>query len=114
MNKIVKAHLALLFVNLIYGANYSIVKKLEPFIDPFALVLIRVVVTMVLFWVTGLLIRDKTVEKKDFRKMMLLGVFAIALNQLLFIKGLFMGNAINAAIIMIFSPIVVILIEILF
>ncbi len=114
MNKIVKAHLALLTVNLIYGANYSIVKKLEHYIDPFALVLIRVVVTMVLFWVTGLLVRDKEIEKKDFRKMMLLGIFAIALNQLLFIKGLFMGNAINAAIIMIFSPIVVILIEILF
>ena len=114
MNKIVKAHLALLAVNLIYGANYSIVKKLEHSIDPFALVLIRAVVTMILLWITGLFVRDKTIEKKDFRKLMLLGVFAIALNQLLFIKGLYMGNAINAAIIMILSPIVVILIEILF
>lgn len=114
MGKIAKAHLSLLTVNLIYGANYSIVKKLEGFIDPFALVLIRAVVTMLLFWVTGMFIRDKTMEKKDFRKLMLLGVFAIALNQLLFIKGLFMGNAINASIIMIFSPIVVILIEVLF
>lgn len=114
MNKIVKAHLALLTVNLIYGANYSIVKKLEHYIDPFALVLIRAVVTMLLLWVTGLFVRDKTIEKKDFRKLMLLGIFAIALNQLLFIKGLYMGNAINASIIMILSPIVVILIEILF
>lgn len=114
MNKIVKAHLSLLAVNLIYGANYSIVKKLEHYIDPFALVLIRAVVTMLLFWVSGLFVRDKIIERKDFRKLMLLGVFAIALNQLLFIKGLFMGNAINASIIMIFSPIVVILIEILF
>lgn len=114
MGKIAKAHLSLLAVNLIYGANYSIVKKLEGFIDPFALVLIRAVVTMLLFWATGMFIRDKTIEKKDFRKLMLLGVFAIALNQLLFIKGLFMGNAINASIIMIFSPIVVILIEVLF
>ncbi len=114
MNKIVKAHVALLTVNLIYGANYSIVKKLEHFIDPFALVLIRAGVTMLLFWISGLFVRDKILEKKDFRKLMLLGVFSIALNQLLFIKGLFIGNAINAAIIMIFSPIVVILIEILF
>jgi drug/metabolite transporter (DMT)-like permease len=114
MNKIVKAHISLLIVNLIYGANYSIVKKLEGYIDPFALVLIRAVVTMLLFWFTGMFIRDKTIEKKDFRKLMLLGVFAIALNQLLFIKGLFMGNAINASIIMIFSPIVVISIEVLF
>ena len=114
MGKVVKAHLALLIVNLIYGANYSIVKKLAGFIDPFALVFIRAVVTMLLFWATGMFIRDKTIEKKDFRKLMLLGLFGVAINQLLFIKGLFMGNAINASIIMIFSPIVVILIEVLF
>lgn len=114
IGKIAKAHLALLAVNLIYGANYSIVKKLEGFIDPFALVVIRAVVTMLLLWGTGFFVRDKAVEKKDFRKLLLLAVFAIALNQLFFIKGLFMGNAINASIIMIFSPIVVILIETLF
>jgi drug/metabolite transporter (DMT)-like permease len=114
MGKIAKAHLALLAVNLIYGANYSIVKKLEGYIDPFALVVIRAVVTLLLLWGTGFFVRDKTIEKKDFRKFMLLAVFAIALNQLFFIKGLFMGNAINASIIMIFSPIVVILIETLF
>ncbi|HTB30575.1 MAG TPA: DMT family transporter [Bacteroidia bacterium] len=114
MGKVVKAHFALLIVNLIYGANYSIVKKLAGFIDPFALVFIRAVVTMLLFWATGMFIRDKTIEKKDFRKLMLLGLFGVAINQLLFIKGLFMGNAINASIIMIFSPIVVILIEVLF
>ncbi|HTA26460.1 MAG TPA: EamA family transporter [Bacteroidia bacterium] len=114
MGKIAKAHLSLLAVNLIYGANYSIVKKLEGYIDPFALVLIRAVVTMLLFWASGMLVRDKTIEKKDFRKLLLLGLFGVAINQLLFIKGLFMGNAINASIIMIFSPIVVILIEVLF
>lgn len=114
MGKIAKAHLALLVVNLIYGANYSIVKMLAGYIDPFALVVIRAVVTLLLLWVTGFFVHDKTIEKKDFRKLALLAVFAIALNQLLFIKGLFMGNAINAAIIMIFSPIVVILIETLF
>jgi drug/metabolite transporter (DMT)-like permease len=114
MGKIAKAHLALFTVNLIYGANYSIVKKLEGYIDPFALVLIRAGVSMLLLWISGMFVRDKAMEKKDFRKLMLLGVFAIAINQLFFIKGLFMGNAINASIIMIFSPIVVILIEILF
>jgi len=114
MGKIAKAHLSLLAVNLIYGANYSIVKQLGGFIDPFALVLIRAVVTMLLFWATGMFIRDKTIEKKDFMKLMLLGLFGVAINQLLFIKGLFMGNPINASIIMIFSPIVVILLEVLF
>lgn len=114
MGKAAKAHIALLTVNLIYGANYSIVKKLEGYIDPLALVLLRATISMLLLWISGLFIRDKTIEKKDFRKLMLLGVFAIALNQIFFIKGLFLGNAINASIIMIFSPIVVILIEIFF
>ena len=114
MNKIVKAHLALLIVNLIYGANYSVVKKLSGFIDPFALVLIRASVTMLLFWVTSVFVRDKEVEKRDFRMLLLMGAFGVAVNQLFFIKGLYMGNSINAAIIMIFSPIVVILIEVIF
>src|SRR5581483_1582672 len=116
MSKVVKAHIALLVVNLIYGANFSIVKKVVPSsIHSFALVVLRAGSAVLLFWLTYLFMRHKEkVAKKDFIKLILLGVFGVALNQLLFIRGLELSTPINAAIIMIFNPIIVMLLEIVF
>ncbi len=116
MSKVVKAHIALLIVNLIYGANFSIVKKVVPSqIHSFALVVLRAGSAALLFWLTWLFMRHKEkVEKKDFIKLILLGIFGVALNQLLFIRGLELSTPINAAIIMIFNPIIVMLLEIVF
>jgi drug/metabolite transporter (DMT)-like permease len=115
MNRVVKAHLALLVVNLIYGANFSIVKLVEEaHIPPFALVLVRASSSMALFWLTSFFIAHEKIERKDFIKVMLLGVFGVALNQLLFIKGLYQTTPINASIIMMFNPAIVMLIEIIF
>ncbi len=47
-------------------------------------------------------------------RLVLLGVFGVALNQLLFIRGLELSTPINASIIMIFNPIIVMLLEIIF
>jgi len=115
MNKVVKAHLALLGVNAIYGVNFSIVKSVVPsVIQPFALVILRAVFTAVLFWLSGFFTAKEKVTRKDFMKLMALGIFGVALNQLLFIKGLAMSTPINAAIIMIFNPIIVMLLEVIF
>ncbi|MFL5764459.1 MAG: DMT family transporter [Bacteroidia bacterium] len=111
MNKIVQAHLALIAVNLIYGANYSIAKEVMPeHVQPFAFVLMRVGGALVLFWlVSALFIREK-IDKKDLPRLALLAVFGVACNQLLFLKGLSITTPINASIIMISNPIVVLLI----
>jgi len=115
MNKIVKAHVALLIVNLIYGANFSIVKKVVPaHIQSFALVILRALTAVILFWLVAMFLRKEKIEKKDFIKLLLLGVFGVALNQLLFIRGLELSTPINASIIMIFNPIIVMLLEIVF
>jgi len=115
MNKIVKAHIALLVVNLIYGANFSIVKEVVPSsIQSFALVVLRAASAAILFWLVAMFIRKEKIERKDFIKLILLGVFGVALNQLLFIRGLELSTPINASIIMIFNPIIVMLLEIVF
>jgi len=115
MSKIVKAHLALLMVNVIYGANFSIVKEVVPSsIQSFALVVFRAASAAILFWLTSLFLPKEKVAKKDFIKLLFLGVFGVALNQLLFIRGLELSTPINASIIMIFNPIVVMLLEIIF
>ncbi len=115
MSRVVKAHLALLAVNVIYGANFSIAKSiLGHVIQPYALVLLRAVFSMVLFWITSYFFPGEKIERKDFIKLLLLALFGVALNQLLFIKGLYESKPINASIIMILNPIFVIILEILF
>src|ERR1700722_2002444 len=115
MSKVVKAPLALLMVNLIYGANFSIVKEVVPSsIHSYALVALRAGSAVILFWIASIFLPKEKIEKKDFMKLVLLGVFGVALNQLLFIRGLELSTPINASIIMIFNPIIVMLLEIIF
>lgn len=108
MSNTLRAHLALLIVNIIYGANYSIAKEVMPtYIQPFAFVLVRVVGAAILFWIVGTLFIKEKVDKKDIPKFALLALFGVAGNQLCFLKGLNLTTPINASIIMISNPIVV-------
>ncbi len=110
MSPVLKAHLALIIVNIIYGANYSIAKEVMPaFAQPFAFVLMRVGGALILFWlVSGAFVKEK-LDKKDFPRIALLAVCGVMVNQLLFLKGLSLTTPINASIIMISNPIVVLL-----
>jgi drug/metabolite transporter (DMT)-like permease len=111
MNKKIQAHIALLIVNLIYGANYSIAKEVMPaYVQPFAFVLIRVSGAVILFWLVGTIFIKEKIDKKDLPRLALLGVCGVAINQLLFLKGLSLTTPINASIIMVSNPIVVLLI----
>jgi len=111
LNKTLQAHLALLVVNLIYGANYSIAKEVMPaYVQPFAFVLMRVGGALILFWIVSALFIKEKIDKKDLPRVALLAVCGVACNQLLFLKGLSITTPINAAIIMISNPILVLLI----
>jgi drug/metabolite transporter (DMT)-like permease len=111
MSKVLQAHLALLLVNLIYSANFSIAKEVMPeHIAAFALVLLRVGGALVLFWIVCPFVVKEKVDRKDFPRLALLALFGVAINQLLFLKGLSITTPINASIIMISNPIVVLLI----
>jgi drug/metabolite transporter (DMT)-like permease len=111
MNKTIQAHLALLTVNIIYGANYSIAKEVMPnYVHPFAFVMMRVGGALVLFWIVSALFVKEKIDKKDLPLIALLALCGVAVNQLLFLKGLSLTSPINASIIMISNPIVVLLI----
>jgi drug/metabolite transporter (DMT)-like permease len=111
MNKTIQAHLALLVVNIIYGANYSIAKEVMPaYVQPFAFVLMRVGGALILFWIiSSIFVREK-IDRKDLPRIALLGLCGVAVNQLLFLKGLSLTTPINASIIMVSNPIVVLLV----
>ena len=105
------AHLSVLSANLIYGANYSIAKQVMPeFIKPFGFIVIRVVVTAFLFWLISLFIKDKKVEKEDLPRLFFCALFGVAINQLLFFKGLDLTSPINASLMMTTNPIMVLLV----
>ncbi len=115
MNKKIQAHIALLIANLIYGANYSIAKVVMPnYVEPFAFVLIRVSGAVILFWIISILFVNEKTDKKDLPRLALLGLCGVAINQLLFLKGLSLTTPINASIIMVSNPIVVLLIAAIF
>jgi drug/metabolite transporter (DMT)-like permease len=110
MNKKLQAHLAILMANIIYGANYSIAKEVMPaYIKPFAFVLIRVGGALLLFLLVSKFVIKEKIDNKDLPRIALLGICGVAINQLLFLKGLSLTTPINASIIMISNPIAVLL-----
>lgn len=109
MNYILRAHIALIIVNVIYGLNYTIAKDLTPqFIGPFGFVLMRIAGMVLLIWSLGLLYPEK-VEKKDFRILFFCAMTGVVINQGLFFLGLSLTSPINASIIMIVNPILVVI-----
>ena len=110
MNSTLKAHVYLFAAQVIYALNYSIAKDLMPvYIAPFALVLLRVSGACLLFWTLSLFLPKEKVDTADIKKIAILALFGVAINQLFFIKGLSLTTPINSAIIMVSNPIAVML-----
>ena len=109
MNKTLKAHLALFLAQVLYAGSFPIAKIVMETIPYAALVVIRVSGAVILFWVSSFFIKEK-VERKDFFRLFLLGIFGVAVNQSLFLKGLHLTSPIDAAIMMITTPILVLII----
>ncbi len=110
MNRNLPAHLAVLTANIIYGANYSIAKLVMPaFIQPFGFIVIRVGVSAVLFFTVAKLFYRERIRKEDFGRILLCALTGVAVNQLLFFKGLSLTGPINAGLMMVTNPIFVLL-----
>lgn len=108
MNKANLGHIALLLAQVIYAMNYSIAKDLMPaYLQPLALVFMRITGAAVLFWILSLFTKNEKVEKKDLKKLLWLSLFGIVINQVFFIAGLNLTTPINSSIIMISNPIMV-------
>lgn len=109
MNSNTKAHIALLFANIIYGLNYTVAKDVMPeYILPFGFIFCRVIGALSLFWIISSFNYEK-IEKKDMLLMSICGFFGVFANQLMFFYGLNLTTPINAGIIMTSNPILVII-----
>jgi drug/metabolite transporter (DMT)-like permease len=94
--------------------NFSIVKLISPqYILPFGLNFIRVAVTVILFWVLFLIKPGRSgIDKKDIPRFVLCALTGVAVNQLLFIKGLTLTTPVHAALLMLITPVFILLIAV--
>ncbi len=75
---------------------------------PYGLNVIRVGVSLILFWLVWTLSRSKPgIQKKHILRFFLCGLTGVALNQMLFIKGLTMTSTIHASLLMLCTPLLI-------
>jgi drug/metabolite transporter (DMT)-like permease len=114
MSKNLIAHMAVLLANVIYGLNYFIAKIAMPaYIKPIGFILIRVIIATALFWLIAPLFKREKIAREDFMRLFWCGLFGIAINQMLFFMGLDKTSSIDASIIMICTPVLVMVVAFL-
>lgn len=107
MNRKYKAHAAVLAANVIFAANFGVVKYISPaFIKPFGLNLIRIVVSSLLLWLMFALKPSAAgIQRKHLGRFLICAATGVAMNQMLFIKGLTLTTSIHAALLILGTPI---------
>ncbi|MBX2972547.1 MAG: DMT family transporter [Flavobacteriales bacterium] len=104
MSRNALAHFALFTVNFLYGVNYVVAKGLMPaVIGPSGFILLRVLGAGLLFWLL-FAFRPQRVPAADLGRLFLCALTGVALNQLMFFHGLMRTTPLNASIIMVATP----------
>jgi len=102
--------LGLLGTNLFFAINLSAVKYLTSnnFMQPFGMNVIRVGVSVLLFWLLFLIYPSKEkIDRGDTGRFLLCALTGIAINQMLFLKGLSLTYSIHAVLLMLTTPILI-------
>lgn len=102
-----KAHISVLTANVIYGFSFSAIKLLTTqFMPAFSLNVVRIVGSAPLFWLLYLMKPGPAgIDKKDLPRFLLCALTGVAINQLLFVKGISLTTSIHASILSLVSPI---------
>lgn len=111
MNPRLAPHLALFSVGMIYGLNYALAKMVMNggYLSYSAFILSRVFYGLMFFLIVMLLRKSfKKIDPTDYPRFFLSGLFGVAINQLMFFKGLELTTPVNASLIMTNTPVLVI------
>lgn len=112
MSKRTWAIIAAMMVSLIYGVSFTVAKDVMPiYIKPFGFILIRVSGATFLFWLVSFFGPKEKIQLKDFPRIVAAAFFGVALNMLTFFKGLSFTTPISAAVIMVTTPIIVLILS---
>ena len=107
-----KAYAAVMGANFIFGANYAIIKYITPgVLHPYALNVVRILVSLGLFWFLFLFKPVKVILlKKDIPRFLLCALTGVVINQILFIKGVSLTTPIHSSLLSLATPIFITLI----
>lgn len=112
MTKRTWALIAATLVSMIYGLSFTIAKDVMPtYVKPFGFIFLRVSGAAVLFWLVSFFGPKGKIQPKDFPRIIAAAFFGVALNMLTFFKGLSFTSPISAAVIMVTTPIIVLLLS---
>ncbi|NME72727.1 DMT family transporter [Flammeovirga aprica] len=118
MTKLTKlhAHLFLMGASVIYGCNFVISKLAMPaYITPYAFIFLRITGAAILFTLLHqFTVKEKIKDKKDLPRFLAAAIFGACINQLLFFDGLSQTSPINASIIVVSSPVIVLTLSFIF
>jgi drug/metabolite transporter (DMT)-like permease len=115
MSEIRKAHIAVLLTNFFFAANLSLVKHISPsLVGAFGVNFFRVGIALLLFWILWAFSgRNAGIDKKDIPRFVGCALTGVAINQMLFIKGLTLTSTIHAALLMLSTPMLITLFALL-
>jgi len=106
----IRAHAALLVTTIIFGLHYTVAKNLMPgHFLPMQLIFLRLLFATVIFWIFQRLFVPEKVDKKDLIRLAILGFFGFAANQALFYLGLNLTSPVDASLIHILNPVLVLI-----
>ncbi len=112
MSKRTLALIAATLVSIIYGVTFTIAKDVMPqYVNPFGFILLRVSGATLLFWLVSFLGPKEKIAMEDFPRIIAAAFFGVALNMLTFFKGLSLTTPISAAVIMVSTPIIVLVLS---
>ncbi|WP_108808079.1 DMT family transporter [Aquimarina spinulae] len=115
MDKRTAALLAAFGASLIYGINHTLAKGVMPtYIKPFGFILLRVVGAALLFWLASIWAPKQKIERNDWPRVVACTVFGMAINMLMFFKGLQLSTPINSSVMITISPILVFILSAFF
>ncbi len=110
MNQTLKAHSSMLATTVIFGIHYTVAKGLMPdAFTPKQLLFLRLAGGFILFWIFQKLFVPEKVERRDLFKFALCGLFGFALNQMLFYEGLNLTSPVDASLIHLLNPVLVLI-----
>ncbi len=93
---------------IIYGISFTVAKEVMPqYVKPYGFILLRVSGATLVFWILSLFLKKEKISPHDYLRIFIASIFGITLNMLAFFKGLSMTTPINASVIMVTSPIIV-------
>jgi len=102
------ALLAALVAALIYGLTFTVAKHVMPvYIKPYGFIVLRVSGATLLFWLAGFFVKKEKIATADYGRIFLAAFFGVGLNMLTFFKGLSYTTPINASVVMVTAPIIV-------